>query len=638
MTMITSILKTEVEKMPLHLFKNKEEGSAYVAKEIASIISEKNKQGERTVLGLATGSSPLLVYKELIRMHQEDGLSFKNVTTFNLDEYSPIQPDDTKSYHHFMYEHFFKHIDIKEENINIPDGTLAPYEVAEHCAAYDKKIVEIGGIDVQLLGIGRSGHIGFNEPGSTATTTTRMVKLDGLTVEDAANDFGKEEDVPLRAITMGVKNILNAKKIFMVVWGDGKASILQKAIEEPASSDVSASFLQNHNDVQIITDELAASELSRFKTPWLTGACEWDDLMKKKAVIWLSQKAKKPILKLTNADYKKEGLNELLKTENSAYNLNIEVYNQIQKTITGWPGGKPGSKDENRPVCSGKFPKKVIIFSPHPDDDVISMGGTLLRLAEQGHEVHVAYQTSGNIAVFDDDAHRFLDFVKGFSQKFNVAEDQINELHKEVTGYIKTKKQGEENSQTLNIKGLIRQGEASSACRFSGVKEENIHFLNLPFYETGSVKKKPIGEEDVNIIVNLLEEIKPDEIFAAGDLQDPHGTHAVCLEAIFDAVDRLKNESWMDDFYFWMYRGAWQEWNIEDIEMAVPISPEELMKKRKAIFKHQSQKDSPVFPGKDQREFWQRSEARNRETARLYDELGLTEYEAIEAFKRYFIK
>ncbi len=636
--MIINKLKTEVEKIPLSIFNDKVDGSNLIAREIASIITQNNEQGERTVLGLATGSSPLLIYKELIRMHLDEGLSFVNVITFNLDEYYPLQADEPQSYHQFMYEHFFNHIDIKKENIHIPDGSLPAYEIDEFCANYDKKIKKSGGIDIQLLGIGRSGHIGFNEPGSTATSTTRMVKLDELTIEDAANDFAGEENVPLRAITMGIKNILKARKIFMVAWGEGKADILQKAVEKDISANVPASFLQNHNDVQIFADEAAASKLSRFQTPWLTGALEWDDQMKKKAVIWLSRKTQKPVLKLTNADYKKEGLTELLKTEGSAYNLNIEIYNQIQRTITGWPGGKPGSKDENRPVCSGTFPKKVIIFSPHPDDDVISMGGTLLRLAEQGHEVHVAYQTSGNIAVFDDDAHRFMDFVKGFSKRFDIAKDQINELHNEITSYIKAKDQGDENSQTLSIKGLIRQGEATSACRFCGIKEENIHFLDLPFYETGNIEKKPIGDEDIQIIVDLLEKIKPDEIFAAGDLQDPHGTHAVCLKAIFEAVNRLKDESWMDDFYFWMYRGAWQEWDIEDIEMAVPISPEELMKKRKAIFKHQSQKDSPVFPGKDQREFWQRAEARNRETAKLYDELGLTEYEAIEAFKQYFIK
>ena len=636
--MISSKLRAEGEKIPFHLFHSKIEGSAFVAREIASMIRAKNERGEQTVLGLATGSSPLLVYQELIRIHQEEGLHFGNVIAFNLDEYYPMQTDDPQSYNHFMYEHFFKHIDIKKENIHIPDGTLATYEVDEYGAEYDQKIEEAGGIDVQLLGIGRSGHIGFNEPGSAATSTTRMVKLDERTLEDAANDFGTEEDVPLRAITMGVKNILGARKIFLMAWGEGKADILQKAVEEPFQSDVPASFLQNHDDVKIIADHAAASQLSRFKTPWLSGTCDWSDPMKKKAVIWLSGKSQKPILKLTDADYKKKGLTDLLKTEGSAYQLNIKIYNQIQKTITGWPGGKPGSKNKKRPVSSRKFPKKIIIFSPHPDDDVISMGGTLQRLAEQGHEVHVVYQTSGNIAVFDDDAQRFLDFVLGFSKKFSLAESQVQDLHRELSGSISAKSNGgTDTEQILDIKGLIRRGEAIAACRFCNIKTENIHFLDMPFYETGRVEKKPIGEEDIRIILDLLEKIKPDELFAAGDLQDPHGTHAVCLKAIFEAVDRLKNESWMDDLYFWLYRGAWQEWAIEDIEMAVPISPEELMKKRKAIFKHQSQKDSPVFPGKDQREFWQRAEARNRETARLYDELGLAEYEAMEAFKRYFV-
>jgi glucosamine-6-phosphate deaminase len=629
-------LETSVEKIPLTIFKDKGEASQFVARQIAAIIQGKNEQGQPAVLGLATGSSPLLIYRELIRLHKEEGLSFKNVITFNLDEYYPMKADSKQSYHHFMYEHFFNHLDIKPENVFIPDGSIASEEIEQFCLAYENKIDAVGGIDVQLLGIGRSGHIGFNEPGSPVSSVTRLVQLDELTIEDAAKDFGGEENVPVHALTMGIKTILKARKIFFVAWGEAKSDILQKAIEGPVQRSVPASFLQNHTNVHFMLDNAAASKLSRFNTPWLTGVCEWNDKMKKKAVIWLSRKAKKPILKLTDQEYKKFGLSDLLKTAGSAYNLNISVYNQIQRTITGWPGGKPKSDDTLRPERSEPFPKRSIVFSPHPDDDVISMGGTLLRLVEQGHDVHVAYQTSGNIAVFDDDARRFADFALAFSRKFGIAQDSIHELHHQVIDFLKNKEEDTIDSEdVLKIKGLIRQGEASAACRFCDVKEENIHFLEMPFYESGSVEKNPLGEEDIQILTDLLQEVQPHQIFAAGDLQDPHGTHAVCLHAIMEAVDRLKDEPWMKNCYVWLYRGAWQEWEIEDIEMAVPISPEELMKKRKAIFKHQSQKDSPVYPGKDKREFWQRAEDRNRTTAKLYDELGLTEYEAIEAFKRY---
>jgi glucosamine-6-phosphate deaminase len=629
-------LETSVEKIPLTIFKDKEEASQFVARQIAAIIRGKNEQGLPAVLGLATGSSPLSIYRELVRMHKEEGLSFKNVITFNLDEYYPMEADSKQSYHHFMYEHFFNHLDIKPENVFIPDGSIASEEIEQFCLDYENKIEAVGGIDAQLLGIGRSGHIGFNEPGSLVSSVTRLVQLDELTIEDAAKDFGGEENVPVHALTMGIKTILKARKIFFVAWGEAKSDILQKAIEGPVQRGVPASFLQNHTNVHFMLDSAAASKLSRFNTPWLTGVCEWNDNMKKKAVIWLSRKAKKPILKLTDQEYKKFGLSDLLKTAGSAYNLNISVYNQIQRTITGWPGGKPNSDDTLRPERSEPFPKRSIVFSPHPDDDVISMGGTLLRLVEQGHDVHVAYQTSGNIAVFDDDARRFADFALAFSKKFNIAQGSIQELHHQVVDFLKHKEAGTIDSEdVLKIKGLIRQGEASAACRFCDVREENIHFLEMPFYESGSVEKNPLGEEDIRILINLLQEVQPHQIFAAGDLQDPHGTHAVCLHAIMEAVDRLKDEPWMKNCYVWLYRGAWQEWEIEDIEMAVPISPEELMKKRKAIFKHQSQKDSPVYPGKDKREFWQRAEDRNRTTAKLYDELGLTEYEAIEAFKRY---
>ncbi len=625
-----------LEKMPVRVFGNRDEGAMYVANEIASLIKEKNQRNEHTILGLATGNTPLLVYKELIRKHREEGLSFKKVITFNLDEYYPMQPEDLHSYRRFMHENLFAHVDIAPEHIHIPDGSVDLQQIEAHCLDFENKISSYGGIDIQILGIGRTGHIGFNEPGSSALDKTRLVDLNALTREDASNDFIGLENVPVRAITMGIQTILQAKRIFLMAWGSSKAGIIQQTVEEAVTSEVPASYLQKHSDALLVLDESAASCLSRIQTPWLTGECLWTEQMKLKAIIWLSNKTKKPILKTTESDYKQYGLGALLKTGIKAYDLNIEMHNKLQRTITGWPGGKPGSDDKTRPERSKPFPKRIVVFSPHPDDDVISMGGTLIRLVEQGHDVHVAYQTSGNIAVFDDDARRFTEFASAFARKLGVFEPQLDQLRQDILGALDNSPDGGNNSRkVLEVKGLIRQGEAIAACRYSGVKEANIHFLNLPFYETGGVEKNPLSDTDVSIIRDLLQEVKPHQIYAAGDLQDPHGTHAVCLNGIFKALEVVRQEPWSSDCFVWLYRGAWQEWDIEDIDMAVPISPDELMKKRKAIFKHQSQKDSPVFPGSDKREFWQRAEDRNRTTAQLYDQLGLTEYEAIEAFKRY---
>jgi glucosamine-6-phosphate deaminase len=625
-----------LEKLPVTIFEDEKSGAVHVAHEIAKVIREKASRSQTAVLGLATGSSPIRVYQELVRLHKDENLSFRNVVTFNLDEYYPMQPDALQSYVFFMNEHLFNHIDIKPENVNIPDGTLPIEKVKEFCDAYERKIDKLGGIDVQVLGIGRTGHIGFNEPGSGINSLTRLVKLDPLTIADATKDFIKEEYVPLRAITMGVGTIMKARKIFLMAWGEAKAKILQKTVEGKVSDEVPASFLQEHSDISVVVDEFAALELARIKTPWLVGLCNWNPQLTRRAVIWLSTKSRKPILKLTDEDYKEAGLVDLLVHAGNAYQLNIQVFNSIQNTITGWPGGKPNSDDTNRPERALPAKKRSVIFSPHPDDDVISMGGTLLRLVDQGHDVHVAYQTSGNIAVFDDDARRYADFMLGFAKKYSFCSDQVKQLHQDLVEFLRVKKLGQEDMPVVQeIKGLIRKGEASAACRFCGVKEQNVHFLNMPFYETGQVKKKPLSEADIEVVARLLQEIKPHQIFAAGDLRDPHGTHKVCLDAIFGALERLKGEEWLKECYVWLYRGAWQEWDVEDIEMAVPISPEELLRKRQAIFKHQSQKDSPVFPGNDKREFWQRAEDRNRATAELYDQLGLTEYEAIEAFVRH---
>lgn len=618
--------KNGLEKIPAYIFPDSQVASLKIAEEIANLIKEKTEQNEMCVLGLATGSSPMFVYKELVRLHKEENLSFKNVITFNLDEYYPMQPQAVQSYVRFMNEHLFDHIDILKENINIPDGTIDKKEVSTYCNLYENKIKEVGGIDLQILGIGRTGHIGFNEPGSGINSRTRMITLDHITITDAASNFFGYENVPIKAITMGIKTILNSKKIFIMAWGEGKANIIRQAIEGTITDSIPATYLQNHTNVVVFLDHGASSELSRIKTPWITGNIEWNDQLVRKAVVWLSLKVAKPILKLTNRDYAENHLLDLITEYDSAYNLNINVFKSIQKTITGYPEGKNKKK------------KKAVIFSPHPDDDVISMGGTLIRLVDHGNEVHVAYQTSGSIAVSDEDALRFIDFTQAFSQVF---EKTTNPLIYELKNKIKDKKPDDlGSSELLKLKAIIREGEAKAACGYVGIEEKNAHFLKMPFYETGTIKKKPLSSEDIKIVVDFLNEHKPDQIFAAGDLSDPHGTHMVCLNAIFTALKQIinSNEEWIKNSRIWLYRGAWQEWDIEDIDMAIPLSPDELMRKRRAIFKHQSQKDQPLFPGNDSREFWQRSEARNRGTAIVYDKLGLPEYEAIEAFKEYFLE
>jgi len=626
------------ENIPTLIFDDSNSASDDVAKEIAALIRKKNEAGKKTVLGLATGSTPVKVYDELVRHHKEEGLSFRDVVTFNLDEYYPMKPDALQSYVRFMKEHLFDHIDIPEENIHIPDGTVEESRIHQYCQEYEQKIRDFGGIDLQLLGIGRTGHIGFNEPGSRPDSRTRLITLDVITRKDAASDFFGEEYVPRRAVTMGVGTILDAAKVILMAWGEGKASIIREAVEGEIKESIPATYLQKHPNVRAVLDEASSTELTRVKTPWTLTSCNWNDKLIRKAVVWLCKKLDKPVLKLTDEDYNENGMGDLLTTSGPAYKINLKIFNHLQHTITGWPGGKPDADDTNRPERAQPFPKRVVIFSPHPDDDVISMGGTLIRLVEHGHEVHVAYQTSGNIAVFDDDVVRFADFVSDYADHFDMSEVFAERMLKEIKKFLEEKQPGQVDSPEIQlIKGLIRRGEAKSAGRYCGVPIENMHFLDMPFYETGRVKKKPISEEDISIIENLLREVKPNQIYAAGDLSDPHGTHRVCLKAIFEALERLKNEKWMNDCYVWLYRGAWQEWDINEIEMAVPLSPLELAKKRRAIFKHQSQKDRPLFPGPDHREFWQRSDDRNRGTAILYDKLGLAEYEAIEAFVRHHV-
>ncbi|MGE4018081.1 MAG: glucosamine-6-phosphate deaminase [Cyclobacteriaceae bacterium] len=626
----------EIEKIPVSIFETSSQASRFVAEEIATLINDRHKAGKPCVLGLATGSTPTGVYAELVRMHQQEGLSFRHVHTFNLDEYFPMQPEALQSYVRFMKEHLFDHIDIDPRNVHIPDGTISIEKVADYCRHYERQIEALGGIDLQLLGIGRTGHIGFNEPGSSERSRTRLITLDLVTRLDAASDFFGEEHVPIRAITMGVGTILKSRRIIMMAWGEGKAPVIQKAVEGAMTDQIPSSFLQKHDNTLVVLDQAASSELTAVKTPWLVDLVDWDDHLIRKAVVWLCQKIGKPVLKLTNNDYMEHGMSDVITLFGSAYQVNIKVFNELQHTITGWPGGKPNADDSSRPERAKPFPKRAIIFSPHPDDDVISMGGTFIRLVDQGHEVHVAYQTSGNIAVFDDDAIRFAEFVKDFDDTFGSKGDEGEQIYKSIVKAIKEKKPGQVDSEeVLHIKGLIRRGEAKAACRYVGIPESQIHFLDMPFYETGKVKKRPLSDADIDIVADLLNKVKPHQIYAAGDLSDPHGTHRVCLAAIYRAIDKLKGESWLKDCYVWLYRGAWQEWDIDEIEMAVPLSPGELLRKRRAVFKHQSQKDSALFPGNDAREFWVRAEDRNHATAILYNQLGLPEYEAIEAFVRH---
>ncbi|MBK8556069.1 MAG: glucosamine-6-phosphate deaminase [Lewinellaceae bacterium] len=640
--MITTALKYQfrsLENIPVKIWSDAREGSLHIAQSIALAIRQRQQDGERLVLGLATGSSPIRIYEELVRMHREEGLSFNNVVTFNLDEYYPLAPEAQQSYVRFMGEYFFDHIDIPKENIHIPDGRIPMPEVANYCAQYERLIDHFGGIDIQLLGIGRTGHIGFNEPGSWENSLTRMVRLDSLTRRDAIKDFLREEDVPYRALTMGIGSIFKAKTIYLMAWGMHKADILREAVEGPVNSVVPASYLQKHPNVKVYADEAAAAELTRMKAPWLVGMCNWSEDLICKAVVWLSQKTGKPILKLTDTDYSENHLSELTVEYDNAYNINIRIFNSLQHTITGWPGGKPNADDTHRPERAQPARKRVIIFSPHPDDDVISMGGTFLRLVEQGHDVHVAYQTSGNLAVHDYDARRYIEFLKESSP-----DGQPLERMDSMLRFLDTKAPDQSDTEAVrHIKGLIRRGEARAGARFAGLPDDHIHFLDMPFYETGRARKKPLGEEDVRIVVALMEQIKPHQVYAAGDLADPHGTHRVCLESIFEAFGQLgagkpqndEKTAWIDGCWLWMYRGAWHEWNVDEIEMAVPLSPMELEKKRKAIYMHQSQKDRPPFPGDDHREFWQRAEERNQRTAQIYRQLGLAEYEAMEAFRRW---
>ncbi|MGV3766042.1 MAG: glucosamine-6-phosphate deaminase [Chitinophagaceae bacterium] len=625
------------EKIPVAIHATPKDGSRAVAATIAALIREKQSKGEKCVLGLATGSTPISMYAELVRLHREEGLSFKNVVTFNLDEYYPIDNDAWQSYNRFMHRHLFDHVDIDAANINIPNGEIAKEDVKKHCAEYEARIDRAGGIDLQVLGIGNNGHIGFNEPGSAIYSKTRLITLDNSTRIANSHEFRNISEVPRLAITMGISTIMKARKVILMAWGM-KAGIVQKAVEGPVTDQIPASLLQDHNDCHFVLDEVAAAELTRYKSPWLTGDCEWTPKMIRKAVVNMSLKTGKPVLSLTTSDYNDNGLSDLLVEKGDAYEINLQVYYMLRDSITGWPGGKPNAIIPAHPERSTPYPKKCLIFSPHPDDDIISMGGTFMRLHDQGHEVHVAYQTSGNIAVTDEFVTRFIDFAVGFEEISGSDNTKSKSILAEAQQFIAGKKKNDMDTPMIrSIKGLIRRGEAAATCRYVGLKEGQWHFMNLPFYETGAIQKNPMGEEDIRITMELLQKLKPHQVFCAGDLADPHGTHKVCLDIIFESLRRLKEagEPWINDCWVWLYKGAWQEWDISEIEMAIPMSPDQVMKKRFGIFIHQSQKDMVPFQGSDSREFWQRAEDRNSNTANLYAQLGLTQYAAMEAFVRW---
>ena len=607
-------------KIPTLMFHNAAEVDKHVALVVESLIRENNSAGVPTVLGLPTGSTPIGVYRELIRLHREENLDFSQVITFNLDEYFPMSPQSIHSYNRWMRANFFDHVNIPEENINIPRGDISPEEVDSFCEEYEHAIERAGGIQLQLLGIGRTGHIGFNEPGSARNSQTRLVTLDPQTRLDAASSFFGEENVPHQAITMGVETILAAKKIIIIALGEHKAPVVKEAVEGELSEEVTASFLQKHPHAVFVVDEAAAGKLTAVKTPWLVGRVNWTPLLEKRAVLWLSQQLSKPISKLCKADFMEHHVHDLLRERGPIEAIRQRVFGSLLGGICTRPAGETA--------------QTVIVFSPHPDDDVISMGGTLITLADQGNDVHIAYQTSGNIAVFDHDALRHIDFIQEMHRQFGLETDQTRDLDKRMREAIAHKQPGEPDSpEVQKIKALIRQTEATTAAITAGVPEEKLHFLNLPFYQTGKVEKAPITIADVEIIANLLRQLKPAQVYLAGDLSDPHGTHRMCARAAIQALDVVAAEGIKPEV--WLYRGAWQEYEPHDIERAVPLSPELVDRKKQAIFRHESQKDAPLFPGSDSREFWVRAEDRTKRTAALYNQMGLPEFYALEAFVRY---
>ncbi|TWU62952.1 MULTISPECIES: 6-phosphogluconolactonase [Crateriforma] len=640
--METCIVKTDftrIERLPIRVFPQPTDAAKVVAGEIAQAIREADSGERNFVLGLATGSSPVDTYDELVRLHRDEGLSFAKVTVFSLDEFYPISPDQLQSHARFLHEHLIDHIDIHPDNVHFPDGTIDRENAAAYCNDFEAKITSAGGIDFQLLGVSRIGHIGCNEPGSDPGSRTRLITLDQVTRTDAASNFFGADNVPRHAITMGVATILEAKRIVLLAFGEGKSQIIRRTVQDDDHWSIPSTFLQRHASADVVVDQSAAAALTRFARPWSLGPIAWDESITHRAVIDMALRSEKAILKLTEADYNEHGLQDLLADHGSAYDINLRVFRRLHATITGWPGGKPDSRKEagDRPGHRDDlFPKRILLFSPHPDDDVISMGGTLIRLVDQGHEVHIAYQTSGNIAVFDDDALRFAEFAGDFCREFEIRAEGLDELESHVDEFLRNKNPGQVDSEPVQrIKALIRRGEAREGARCCGVPDEQLHFLNLPFYQTGRVRKKPLSQDDIRLTVDLMRRVRPHLIYTAGDLSDPHGTHRTCLRAVLQSCLQCQHDEWYSDSQVWLYRGAWQEWPVERIEMAVPLSPAEVKRKRNAIFKHESQKDRALFPGSDMREFWERAESRNADTAAKYDTLGLAEYAAIEGFVRW---
>lgn len=630
---------TRFEKIPTDIYPKVEDAARAIADSVVAEIKAKQQLGKYCVIGMGTGQSLTPVYEELVRRHKEEKLSFRNVVVFNAYEYFPLKPESKISSLTQLKERFLDKVDIPQQNIYTLDGSVPQEQVQEQCRLYEERIETFGGLDIILLGIGRIGNIATNEPGSGLTSRSRLILIDATSRQEMTMSFGGQEPVPPCSITLGISNILAARKIYLTAWGEEKADIIHTTVEGNITESIPASYLQTHNDAHVVIDLAAAGKLTRIIHPWLVTSCEWTNKLTRAALVWLCGVTGKPILKLTNKDYNENGLSELLALYGSAYDCNIKIFNDLQHTITGWPGGKPNADDTYRPERAKPFPKRIIVFSPHPDDDVISMGGTIQRLVKQGHDVHIAYETSGDIAVNDEEVTRFMHFVNGFNQIFMDDKDEtIKKMYADIKKFLANKKEGEiDTVDVRRIKGLIRRGEARTACTFNKIPLDHVHFLDLPFYESGKIEKFPMTEKDVEIVRNLLKQVQPHEMFVAGDLADPHGTHRKCTDAVLAAIDLEKKAGaeWLKNCRIWMYRGAWAEWEVENIEMCVPMSPEELRAKRNAILKHSSQMESAPFLGNDERLFWQRAEDRNRGTAKLYDDLGLASYEAMEAFVEY---
>ena len=625
---------TREENVYTRIFETANDGGKYLADCIVRYIKRYVAEKGKCVLALGAGVSSHIVYAELIKMHKEGKVDFKDVIVYNISEFFPLLPDGPSTFKR-LKEVFLDQVDIKPEKVRTFNPAVTKENMYEYCKDYEDSIAAEGGIDVTVCEIGAIGSLAFNEPGSAASSLCRLVLLGSEARHNISSDY-KCDTIPTTAITLGIANLLSAQRVLTMAWGENNAAIIKKTVEEPASTAVPASFLQDHPHAKVVVDLPAAEDLTRISQPWKVTSCEWNDKLIRRAIVWLCNMTSKPILKLTDKDYNDWGLGELLALFGSAYNVNIKIFNDLQHTITGWPGGKPNADDTYRPERANPYPKRVIVFSPHPDDDVISMGGTLKRLVDQKHDVHVAYETSGNIAVGDEDMMRYFLMMDKLSPMFNFNTPGYEKLSEEVRDFVAAKKSGDMDTKEIReIKTMIRQAEATIACNYIGVKPQNIHFLRLPFYETGTIKKGDLSEADIEIVKKLLEDVKPHEIFVAGDLADPHGTHRVCTDAVLAALYELRDEEWMKDCRIWMYRGAWAEWEIDHIEMAVPISPEELRFKRNSILKHQSQMENAPFLGDDDRLFWQRAEDRNRATAQLYESLGLASYEAMEAFVEY---